>query len=67
MAKRQPKQLISSVLIKKYLLNKLSIPVNDHTKDIDKNIKKVNKLSKPDEIERAIKNIDFQIKNCFKK
>lgn len=65
--KREPKQLISSDNIKKYLLNKLSIPLSEETQNIDNALEKLNKLSKSDEIERQIKNVDFQISSYFKK
>lgn len=64
--KREIKKNISSDLIKKYLLNKLSFPLDGETNNIDNSLKKLNKLSIPDEIERGIKNVDFQINSYLK-
>ena len=62
---KKTKEIATSELMRKYLFHKIFLKKSETTESIDKEIKLLNRLSKQDEIELKMKNIDYMIKELF--
>lgn len=56
-----------SPLIKRYLLGKMDLPINEYSISIDKELKLLNRIRESKKVEMSTKKIDYLILNFLEK